>query len=260
MQNDAFVMREENNMSNKIPCPLCGKQIVDTSAKCMFCNKIIPRDYSGEITYAPPQTESVSPGNNIDEVVCPGCGKKLPSSVRFCYMCGSSIPQTQGDQKTTLADLQQYNALQSQQTEVNGPDMNMLLTAENEQVYQQPQTQNTGFLHFAESKSFDEKWGNKSSTQTKSICCPKCRSTNVAITFQTVNMNTKNKAEVRKKSAAVRAANNIGRAGANLATAGLYGVFVPKRSAYKEVGSSNTKVKQVKMAICQNCGKSWKVF
>ena len=191
-------------------------------------------------------------------IICPGCGKQLPETVKVCYMCGVSTQQQVPETKETLADLQQHNALASQTTEVQGPNMNMLLDVENEQAYQQPAQQTNQFG--ITPSQFDARWKNSGSKQVKSICCPKCKSTNVNITYQTTGMQTKNTSEVRKKSAVARTGNNIGRAGANLATGGIYGLIVPKRSDYKETGTSKTKMKQQKMAICQNCGKSWKVL
>lgn len=205
---------------------------------------------------------------NIKKIPCPHCGKMIVDTVTKCMFCGGEVLQsyqTITEKKTTLADLQQYSAIQSNPTEVQGPNMDMLLSIENTQAYQTPEPQKESFLEKASmavfsTKSFNEQWGDKSNPKIKKISCPKCRSENVVISMQTIEMAGKNKSEVRKKSLATRTVNNAGRLGANLATAGLYGVFVPKRSAYKEVGKTKTKVKQQKMAICQNCGKSWRVF
>lgn len=99
---------------------------------------------------------------------------------------------------------------------------------------------------------------NVLSAQPNALKCRKCGSRNISVSFQTIGSNSKTTGEVRKKSAATRAGNKAGRAGMIMATGGLW-ALTPKKSNYKEVQKGKTKTIQVKIAICQDCGKSWRV-
>lgn len=78
-----------------------------------------------------------------------------------------------------------------------------------------------------------------------SITCPKCGSDNISIQFEETGSKT-----TKKKNSIVRSA---ARGGAIMATGGLW-ALTPKHD-----GKEKTKNKLKKFAICQNCGKSWKV-
>ena len=43
-------------------------------------------------------------------------------------------------------------------------------------------------------------------------------------------------------------------------TGGMYGVFSKKPTDYINVTKNKTKIKQQKIAICQDCGNSWIIF
>lgn len=99
---------------------------------------------------------------------------------------------------------------------------------------------------------------NVLSAQPNALKCRKCGSRNISVSFQTIGNNSKTTGEVRKKSVATRAGNKVGRAGMIMATGGLW-ALTPKKSNYKEIQKGKTKTIQVKIAICQDCGKSWRV-
>ena len=65
--------------------------------------------------------------------------------------------------------------------------------------------------------------------------------------------------EIRKKSIATRAANDIGRVGLILATRGLW-ALTPKQSKYSEVATFRTREIKHKTAVCQDCGYSWEML
>lgn len=89
-------------------------------------------------------------------------------------------------------------------------------------------------------------------------CCARCHSNNITFMPQYIGGVTRSTGEVRRKSAVVRHMNKKGRQAANMMTMGMYGMFVPKRSEYKEVTRANTTNKTIMMGICQSCGYSWR--
>jgi DNA-directed RNA polymerase subunit RPC12/RpoP len=89
--------------------------------------------------------------------------------------------------------------------------------------------------------------------------CPRCKGHNVEVTLQSVEEKSKGKNELRKKSAITRAGNKMGRAAMIGMTGGLWGL-TPKKSDYNEVSKGKTKVVNKKLAVCQDCGKTWKLF
>ncbi|MFQ9516731.1 MAG: hypothetical protein ACLRZ9_13030 [Eubacterium sp.] len=89
--------------------------------------------------------------------------------------------------------------------------------------------------------------------------CPNCGGTNFTYQFIQTEQNQKSKGEFKKKSLVARTGNKTGRAFANMATLGAYGAVTSKRSDYKNVNNAKTSIKNVKMAICQDCGNSWEV-
>ena len=95
--------------------------------------------------------------------------------------------------------------------------------------------------------------------QESNLRCPKCKGKNIEFQFQEIEQKHKGKAEVKKKSAVTRAGNSFGRAAMIGMTGGLW-ALTPKKSDYKEVSSGKTKIKHQKIAVCQDCGKSWHVF
>ena len=98
----------------------------------MRCNSVIPRDATGQITYAPPKTDNPQPGywskpeNKInanqnanvkgDSITCPGCGKPLPTTVKKCLHCGATIQAQQPIYN------QVYNSNQAQ-ADINNPNL-----------------------------------------------------------------------------------------------------------------------------------------
>lgn len=95
-------------------------------------------------------------------------------------------------------------------------------------------------------------------TSLFSRCCPKCNGENIEYTFIETEHKSKGCAETRKKSVVTRTGNKAGRAGMILATGGLW-ALTPKKSKYNEKQKEKTTISNQKMAICQDCGHSWKV-
>lgn len=88
--------------------------------------------------------------------------------------------------------------------------------------------------------------------------CITCGSKNISVSFQAIEGKSETISEIRKKSVITRTGNKAGRIGMIMATGGLW-TIIPKKSDYKEVQKEKTNIKQIKMAICQNCGYSWKL-
>ena len=84
--------------------------------------------------------------------------------------------------------------------------------------------------------------------------CMKCLGTNIQFAFVATGETSTGTIESKK-----RTVNKTGRGLANMATMGLYGAVTPKKGKYKEYTSSTTTVHSQKMALCQDCGNSWKV-
>ena len=55
-------------------CSVCGKELVEGAAFCMFCG---------------------SP----TEKICPNCGTKLPADATFCYKCGTKVGEMPSDEE-----------------------------------------------------------------------------------------------------------------------------------------------------------------
>ena len=79
--------------------------------------------------------------------------------------------------------------------------------------------------------------------------CPKCKGTNVSVQIVTVGSSTK-----KSGNGLVGNTYNAARGIANIATLGIDGKIMPKAQ-----GKEKSKIKNEKMAICQDCGNSWKV-
>ena len=91
------------------------------------------------------------------------------------------------------------------------------------------------------------------------IRCKRCNSENINITFETVELKTKSKEETRKKSVVTRTGNKLGRAAMIGMSGGLW-ALTPKKSDYVSRGKANSQYVQNKIAICQDCGYSWRIF
>jgi len=77
------------------------------------------------------------------------------------------------------------------------------------------------------------------------MTCSKCESENVTVSMNQVSGKTKT------KNVSILA--KLGRWTLIIFTMGLW-ILIPKRKA-----TSNTKFKTEKLAICQDCGNSWKI-
>lgn len=102
------------------------------------------------------------------------------------------------------------------------------------------------------------KENSKTVAQPNVLKCGVCGSQNISVSLQTTNVTSKGESEIRKKNVITRTGNKAGRAGMIMATGGLW-ALTPKKSDYKEISKESKEVQQVKMAICQNCGHSWKI-
>lgn len=83
----------------------------------------------------------------------------------------------------------------------------------------------------------------------KALKCPKCKGTNINIQMVNDKMVTK-----RNSVGLFGHAHNAIRGAASIATLGLAGKVIPKAE-----GKNKTTVSMKKVAVCQNCGHSWKV-
>ena len=79
--------------------------------------------------------------------------------------------------------------------------------------------------------------------------CPKCGSTNVSVQMVETGSRT-------KKSGVGLIGNsyNTFRTIMNICTLGILGKILPKAT-----GKEKTKNRLAKMAVCQSCGRSWRV-
>lgn len=89
------------------------------------------------------------------------------------------------------------------------------------------------------------------------VVCPACGGDNVKISIETVSESETVRGEVRKKSITTRAVNKTGRAVANMATLGLWGAVLPKRSNYSEKQKVTKNIIKHKYCVCQTCGHFW---
>lgn len=82
------------------------------------------------------------------------------------------------------------------------------------------------------------------------IKCPKCGSTNVSVQMVATGSRT-------KKSGVGLVGNsyNTFRTIMNVFTLGIFGKIMPKAT-----GKEKTKINNKKMAVCQSCGHSWKLW
>ncbi len=83
----------------------------------------------------------------------------------------------------------------------------------------------------------------------KSLKCLKCKASNINVQMVNSEMSTK-----RNSVGLFGHAHNAVRGVASVATLGLAGKVISKAE-----GKNKTKVKMQKVAICQNCGHSWKL-
>lgn len=79
--------------------------------------------------------------------------------------------------------------------------------------------------------------------------CPKCKSNNVKVQMVEVGSTTK-----RRGVGLLGSTYNAVRGVTSFATLGIAGKILPKAE-----GKNKTKVNTEKVAICQECGHSWKV-
>lgn len=94
--------------------------------------------------------------------------------------------------------------------------------------------------------------------QPNVLKCRICGSQNISVFLQATNATSKGESEIRKKNVITRTGNKAGRAGMIMATGGLW-ALTPKKSDYKEISKESTELSQIKMAVCQSCGHSWKI-
>ena len=83
----------------------------------------------------------------------------------------------------------------------------------------------------------------------KSLNCPKCKGTNISVQMVVVGSKTK-----KSGNGLLGNTYNAARGAANIATLGIAGKILPKAE-----GKEKSTVQNEEMAICQNCGHSWKV-
>lgn len=104
-------------------------------------------------------------------------------------------------------------------------------------------------------KAAERKEAEAAAAREKSRC-PQCGGYDVIISLQQTEVQGKSKGETRKKSVVTRAGNKTGRAAMIMATGGLW-ALTPKKSDYVDRKKSKSKIKSIKVAVCQECGNSW---
>lgn len=102
-------------------------------------------------------------------------------------------------------------------------------------------------------------YGFSTSAPVRKKCCARCGSENLTFSVLYEQQTLGYTSEIRKKSIATRAANDIGRVGLILATGGLW-ALTPKQSKYSEVATFRTREIKHKTAVCQDCGFSWEML
>ena len=112
--------------------------------------------------------------------------------------------------------------------------------------------------YIVERKNVQVKNRNYNNNNLK-LHCKRCGSENVSVQLDVVTESYGGRSEIRKKSAITNIGNSAGRAGMALMTGGLW-LLTPKKSKYNEVQIGNVKTKKIKTAVCQDCGKSWRIY
>lgn len=93
--------------------------------------------------------------------------------------------------------------------------------------------------------------------QPPRLRCVKCNGENINVTFQQMQEQGTSQTKTVKRSLASRTAQGVGRGTANLMTLGMYGAFVPKKGKYKQITTTQNRIINQKIALCQECGHSW---
>jgi len=207
-----------------IKCPECGKEISEKAESCPNCgmplSKIDIKEYV-----------------NIDETQsCKSCGKPYSKIVKehvatgvggmwifhdigYCEKCNV---------KVDIDSVKNHKSYM----EIN---------------HRNPQNGTNGDIGFA--KPVHAYQGGRK--------CPRCGGI-VFTSVENVVNNYGSRSEYRKKSVITNTANSIGRTGMIVATCGLW-ALTPKKSKYNTVEKGKAKTVQIKTAVCQNCGYSWKL-
>lgn len=106
--------------------------------------------------------------------------------------------------------------------------------------------------------TWGEQYNVEESRKLSANICPNCGSKNINISINTIGETYSGRNEVRKKSVVTRKANKKARKGMILATGGLW-ALTPKKSDYKELQKGKTVYNQVKICVCQKCGRNWSI-
>lgn len=230
-----------------IVCTECGKEFSSKAPACPQCG-------CPTLEVLKELSEKETTAGTDDKPIlhkCPSCGEMVnPSENDYCEACGQRITpyNHEEEEKETPA----FNL-----PEVPPPDYPYTICPE--------------CNAYNETGSFTcKKCGHKYSfsdygviiPRTYShpkITCPLCSGDNIRISIETITEKETISGEVRKKSLAARTANNMGRTAANMATLGLWGAVLPKRSKYSETQKVTKNLVQHKYCLCQTCGHSWEL-
>ncbi len=169
---------------------------------------------------------------------CPNCNADLPDTATMCYICKYTIKKEAESDKKICPNC----GAPLPNTATMCYSCKYQFTHQTIVQQQEPQyTPITPVYNYS------------------GMACRRCRGHNVEIVYNRYQKAAKGKAQVKKKSLARRGLEKEGRHMANLLTMGAYGVFSKKPSKYVEVSKDKYKTKTEKVAVCQDCGYSWKV-
>lgn len=229
-------------------------------------------------------------------MICPNCNNNLPDNSQFCNRCGFNFIQYQQRQNSAYIQPNYNNQYQQQNYTQQPQPVSQQETPKSNPLKSIGCVTYAAIIFFAllificakESTSANligmlivieiaiilyavyEVSQNKGENgyqgtanlqrSTPTLSCRRCGGTNINISINTYEAVSRGQAQMKKKSAVRRAGTSMGRGMANIATGGMYGLFSKKPSKYVEVSKNKTKMRQQKIAICQDCGNSWTVF
>lgn len=219
-----------------IKCPECGREISDTAEKCPNCGYPLIEETPYPISTEEQETE-IQKDRNTALILCIFLGcfgahkfyeGKIGIGILYLFTGGLFCAGWIID----IIDI------------ARKPEKYFVLKKE------APTEKQNRTQHFQET---DQK-PNK-----KKMYCKRCGGTDISVQLDNVITSYELKSETRKKGALTNIGNSAGRAGMVLLTGGLW-ALTPKKSKYKETQTGSVKTKQIKTAICQECGRTWRVY
>ncbi len=231
-----------------IICTECGKEFSDRAPACPQCG--CPTTEVLRELAESTKKESGLPASEAIVNSCPNCGEKIVEN-DYCDNCGFRVKPY-------------HNSRSDREAEITFDDIKQ--TAPDTPYTICPECGGFNDAGVFKCKSCGHKYSlaeytviNPCVESESRISCPSCNGHNIQISIEPVFVKEKQVGEVRKKSVSARTANSAGRTMANIATGGMWGLFMPKRSNYSETKKSSAKISHEKYCICQTCGHSWRI-